>query len=339
MKRTLTLISILLTVFAINFDSNAAIITAISDGGTWNSSTSWDLGRAPQCGDTIIVPAGIDLRVTENVDLNASTAACSAVRISISGSLRFSNGIKIRLAPGACMTVESGGTLYPSAKGGGASEAIFIDNERVWQASDGPLYGPATMGCMVVLPVTLVNFNVSSDNSFFNLDWTVNDENKLAYYEIYVSQNGYSWELIHIRMAEGNGMEEIRYSYKYLSREIVSDYVYFKLSCTNFNGSKQILAFNTTPYEFKLDEGDQIVVLPNPTQASSLTLVAFELDKDQECEILAIDNFGQIVVQDKLKGNKGANTFVIENDKLKTGIYTIQVRDGDKTTSSKLIVL
>ncbi|MGV3632685.1 MAG: T9SS type A sorting domain-containing protein [Bacteroidota bacterium] len=338
MKRILTLISLLLTVFAVNFDLNAAVITAISNGGTWSATTSWDLGRAPACGDTIIVPLGIEIKVTDNVDLDASTDACGAVRISVAGRLRFSNGKKIRLAPGACMNVENGGIIQPSAKGGGASENISIDGTRVWEASEGPLNGPFTMGCLVVLPVTLVAFEVSNEASSFNVDWYVNSENELAYYEVYVSKNGYNWELIHMQMAR-NTNEESHYGVRYQLQDIATDYVYFKLTSTNFNGSKQMLAMSTTPYEFKPEDTDQLVLIPNPVQTNSLTIIAFELENDEEYEVTAIDNFGKVVVQNKMNGNKGANTFVIENDRLKAGIYTIQVKNAEKMTSSKLIVL
>jgi hypothetical protein len=325
--------------FAMNSNLNAAIITAISNGGTWSAATSWNLARAPICGDTIIVPSGIEIKVTDNVELDGASAACAAVRITIIGSLRFSNGKKIRLASGACMNVESGGSINPSGKGGGASENISIDGDRVWEAGEGPLTGPYTMGCLVVLPVSLVSFEVSNDvANNFNVDWYVNSENELAYYEVSVSKNGYDWELIHMQMAR-NTDEETHYALRYQLMDVTTDYIYFKLSSTNFNGVRQMLAMSTTPYEFKLEDTDQLVMIPNPVQTNSLTIIAFELENAQEYEITAVDNFGKVVVQDKMSGNKGANTFVIENDRLKAGIYTIQLKNAERMTSSKLIVL
>lgn len=338
MKRILTFMSFLLTVFAMKLDLNAAIITAISSGGAWNTSTSWDLGRVPECGDTILIPSGIELKVTDNVDLNTGSVACDAVRLNVDGRLRFSAGKKIKLAPGACMNVGADGSVVPSAKGGGASESITIDLEKIWEASNGPLFGPFTMGCMVILPVTLVSFEVNNRANSFNLDWYVHSENELAYYELYVSRNGYDWELIHMQMAR-NSEEESHYAMTYQLKDITTDYIYFKLSSTNFNGSKQMLALSTTPYEFKVEDTDQLVLIPNPVEKNSLTIIAFELENDEEFEITAIDNFGKVVVQDKMNGNKGTNSFVIENDRLKAGIYTIQVKNAEKMTSSKLIVL
>lgn len=338
MKRILTLMSLLLTVFATKLDLNAAIITAISSGGTWNTATSWDLGRVPECGDTIIVPLGIEIKVTDNVDLNTGTPACSAVRVNVDGRLRFSAGKKIKLAPGACMNVGDDGGILPSAKGGGASENISIDTENIWEASEGPLYGPLTMGCTVLLPVSLVSFEVSNQANNFKVDWYVHSENELAYYEVFVSRNGYNWELIHMQMAR-NMDEQTHYDMSYQLQDITTDYIYFKLTSTNFNGSKQMLAMSTTPYEFKAEDTDQLVLIPNPVENNSLTIIAFELDNEQEFEITATDNFGKVVVQDKLNGNKGANTFVIENNRLKAGIYTIQLKNDEKMTSSKLIVM
>ena len=337
MKRFLTLFSVILTVLSIRFNAHAAIITAIQNGGNWNSITSWFPCRLPQCGDTIIIPQDIEIKVTEDVDLNENTEACSAVRIFVTGKLRFTNGAKIRLAAGACITVEQGGMIIPSAKGGGASEAILIHHTKVWQASEGILHGVASMGCKIALPVSLLEFTVSNNNHVFNLDWTVASEQNLAYYELFVSGNGLDWELIHARTASGN-QTVTRYTYEYQPGELSKDLTYFRLSSTNANGNSEVLAQKTASFEFSIPGNEELLVLPNPTQQNKLTMVAFELGNEQECEIMAIDHFGQIVLRNNVTGNKGANIHSIESNRLKTGLYIIQVRNSEKVRSVKLVI-
>ena len=324
-------------VLAINFDSRAATITAVNSG-TWNSITSWSTARLPQCGDTIIIPHGIEIKVTENLDLDAGTEACPAVKISVSGKLSFSNGKKIKLAEGACVIVEKGGLLIPSPHSGGASEAIIIGNNKIWQASNGWLDGASGWGCSIILPVSPVEFTVKNDNNIFLLSWSIASEKDLAYYKLFVSDNGVDWELIHIRVGSGSD-EGAQYTYNYIHRDLTRKLIYFKLSSTNTDGSSQVLSQNSGSFEFIIPDNEELIVLPNPIKQNKLTIVAFELDNDEEYEITAIDPFGQVVIQRMVNGNKGANTYVIESHKFKTGIYTIQVKNNEKVSSGKLIVM
>lgn len=60
--------------------------TITASNGNWNAPGTWDLGRTPQCGDTIVIPLGVTVHIPANVNLNS--AGCSPVTILVDGFIR-----------------------------------------------------------------------------------------------------------------------------------------------------------------------------------------------------------------------------------------------------------
>src|SRR5688572_5208039 len=123
----LTLTALLFTVA-----SYAATITAVASG-TWNTAATWDLGRVPAAGDVIVIPAGITVTVTNNVNFNAA-----ATMIDIYGNLVLSGG-RMSLGTGSVVTVHTGGTLSGS---GCNCETISINGVQKYNGTQPLLNGP-----------------------------------------------------------------------------------------------------------------------------------------------------------------------------------------------------
>jgi len=340
MKPILTLMSLLITMFSINFDCKGAIITAITDGASWSNVTAWDLGRAPSCGDTIIVPAGIDLRITTTVDLDNGDPLCGAVRISISGSIAFSNGRKMRLATGACMSVENGGRVRQSFTGGGSSESITIGGEEVWKAGDGNLVGSATMGCPVVLPVTLVSFVINQDLESYSILWKVAQEKDLAFYQLFVSENGYNWESINTQTGAGTTTTEQNYQYRYIRNANENVQLYFKLQSTDLNGKVNVLAIETVKIDLsKILNENEITIYPNPSVSNNIVNVAFETITSDEIVIEIVDFTGKVILQKFESVEKGQNSILLETKDLIKGNYLVNVKSNQFNLNKKLTVI
>src|SRR5689334_8388688 len=98
--KQLTLLILFLAAMA---ETNATTIIAQVNNGKWSTSSCWSKNRQPVDGDTVIVPAGIGIKVdgTENLD---------AVVIIVRGSLIFTNG-KLRLDALSKVIVDFGGTI------------------------------------------------------------------------------------------------------------------------------------------------------------------------------------------------------------------------------------
>lgn len=340
MRQFFKFVCLLVTVLSINLNCKAAIITAITDGAAWNNITAWDLGRIPSCGDTIIVPTGIDLRITTNVDLDNGDPSCSAVRISIGGSIAFSNGKKIRLAAGACMTVENGGRVRQSFNGGGSSESISIDGTIVWKAADGNLVGPASMGCPVVLPVTLISFMIKQDPQSYSLFWNVAEEKNLAFYEIFISQNGYDWESIHTQTGMGNTTIEQKYDFRYVSPLNPNENSYFKLQSTDFDGKVNVLAIETSTLNLaEIFNENELTVYPNPCLTQGILNLAFQANTKNDIMVEITDLKGQIIFQKFDSCQKGQNLILIETTDFQKGNYILKVKSEEINLIEKIVLL
>lgn len=333
MRSIITLFSLLITMFSINFDVMAARITAITDGANWSTPAAWDLGRAPVCGDTIVIPAGVDIRVSISVNLDSGDPLCDAVRISVSGSLLFNSGRKMRLASGACMTVEAGGVVRQSIVGGGASENITIGGTKVWQSSDGTLNGYATMGCPVVLPVSIVEFTAFEELNRLNIDWTVSSEDRLAYYTIWGSADGQYWE--ELTKVTPHGFHGID-SYS-VDLESYSSVSYVKLETTDFDGSKIMMSFAAVKRVALEDQ--KVSIYPNPIATGSTFKIQFESKADEIINIQFINTSGQIVGEKLVELERGLNVISIETDKFTQGIYIVNLQSETQGVRGKLEVL
>ncbi|MFN5415763.1 MAG: T9SS type A sorting domain-containing protein [Flavobacteriia bacterium] len=335
MKPFITYISLLITVFSINFDSKAAIITAITNGGTWAAPASWDLGRAPECGDTINVPFGININITTNVDLDDADPLCSAVRISIAGSIRFANGRKMRLAPGACFSVENGGLVRPSPVGMGSSENISIDGDILWRAADGNLSGPATMGCPILLPVTFISLNITQQELAFYLNWNVNEEENVSHYNVYLSENGYNWE----KNVTVQALEKSSYETRLASTNDNQEF-YIKLESVDVDGKAFILAIEAVKLDISsLSSLNEINIFPNPTVQNSNASIVFELNSTQEIMIQVIDFTGKVILEKVIISEKGQNLIPIETSLIQHGNYIVLLKTNDISLNQKLTIL
>lgn len=326
--------SVLITMFSINFDSKAAIITAVSSGN-WDSPFTWDLG-VPQCGDTVVIPSGITVTVTVNVDLDNGDPLCPLFRMTISGDLRFAHGKKMHLATGSCVSVEASGTVSASSKGGGASESIYIGEERVWQASGGTLRGVASLGCAIMLPVSLVDFNVKQHNKQIELTWKVASETNLAFYHLEYSLNGLEWvSLANVEQRAYVHDAPVKI-YQYSTSDLGED-VYFRLTSVDNDGKQFILRIAS--YKSLKENDELIMIAPNPATVNQLVSVNYETTEELETTIHIVDQRGLVIyTSTKMEASKSGQLFV-DTSALQSGTYFVRISNKNQSLKSKLAVL
>lgn len=334
MKQFLTTLSLLITVFSINFDSKAAIITAIASGN-WNSPFTWSAG-IPVCGDTVDIPFGTSVTVTVNVDLDNGDPLCPFFRLSIGGHLKFDNGKKMHFATGACVTVEVGGKVGPSSKGGGGSESIYVGPDRVWQASDGLLLGQASLGCAVMLPVTLLNFYVLQTGNELVFHWKVASETNVEKYVIEYSEDGKTWNVLDEKEASGNSTE---YEYDLSIRTSgIQNLTYYKLMNFDMNSKKTVLDIISFYPENFVEDG-KLMLIPNPVEKNSLLSIQYNTDSQIETSIQIIDQRGVILFNKSVIESTRDGEFIFDTSVLKSGTYFVNLTNKNQSLKSKLAVL
>jgi hypothetical protein len=338
MKRLITSLSLLITVFSINFDYKAAIISAVVNNGAWNSPASWSSGLAPQCGDTIEIPVGFIINVTDHVDLDdPANPLCGLLRINIAGSLRFSNGKKINLASGSCLNIEDGGRILPSKSGGGASERISIDGVEWWRAGDGALNGPSQMGCIVPLPISNANLYFIENEGKLLIKWELSSLDNILALSIENSNDGVFF--LEIYKNENLFAHSNDFSCEFdLSRFSKYSSNHFKLFAYDIQGFKREIA--SILYEFKTEDLlNKLHIYPNPAIANS----EIHLNTNEKfSNIIYVDIInaqGALIQKFEFNNLFQQNKFSLQPSNLEKGSYFIHLTDEQIILTSRFNVM
>ncbi len=306
---------IAITVFMLlAFHSQATRITAKPGGGNWNANNTWDLGRQPTCGDTVIIPAGVTVHVAANVTLDGN--GCAPVTIQVSGRITFANGRKIRLSGGGCMQIALNGQIVPSGNGGGNSELIEINGQDWWQAADGTLTGSVggiSLGCGVALPVELVNFSIEYINDMAELSFSTASERDLDYFVIEVSRDGSYWQELGTIDAVGNATTTSDYTF--VDKTPFNGTSYYRLKEVDINGVSMDVDVLVGHFN-----GIKYLLYPVPVNKSMFLEGAYL----SESTVQVINSVGDLVdVSMNLFGDKLSFDF----SSVKNGIYYLVIEN------------
>lgn len=75
---------------------------------------------------------------------------------------------------------------------------------------------------------------------------------------------------------------------------------------------------------------------PNP--ANNNTTIHFELPSNSSAQILVYNLLGETVLNRTVNGKKGSNSFVLETENWKNGVYLYSLQVGEKRITKKLMV-
>ena len=323
--------------FLLPFGSYSITLYAIASGD-WNDGSKWsetEGGTACSCqplaGDSIYIPSGYTINITENVDLSSG----SATYVNISGKLFFEQGNKLRLNCNSTIDIETGGSIEPE-KAVGANNLIEICSNEVWRASDGTLTGPITLDGNP-LPINLVKFNAILNNTEVEILWTTSNELNNNFFTIERSIDGLCFEIVGTKLGAGNSNTILEYTL--IDSEPIEGLSYYRLKQTDYNGdytySKLIKVINENRIGFSFK------VFPNPVSRNEELFVSIEgADSEQEVLVVVYDVLGNLryskVIFESV--NNGTVMAIDPNKKLPVGTYIIVGTSNDKVYKQKLVI-
>jgi len=315
------LLTLILSFFLFSNYSNAAICSSLGNGN-WNNPAIWSCGVVPGAGDTIIISVGDSVDITStNVYLGAP------IVLIINGYFEFSSaGAKLHLPCGSEVYLNITGQIADGGVGT-PSHNIKICDVLVWEGSEGPLFGPLVVKDPTSLPIELVYFKATSSNNYIDFEWSTASENNNDFFSIEGSIDGVQWDVMSDFNGAGTSLNSIVYNENVDNRS--TNYIYFKLKQTDFNGEFTYSDIIRVNYE-KVTE---FRMYPNPLNGQSLKMNVVSQGR-YDISIVALNG---VSVFDKV-GNTASEIWL--NDlQLKKGVYIVMINDGVKVTSEKLIVL
>ena len=258
----------------------------------------------------------------DNVDVNTqltgfnTTTSYMAYRTSLTGDWTRINNSYATLSPGTVANSSQissdpislvGGTTYYFGIGSGASP----------------------------LPVKLIKFNANAKGADVILDWSTASEINNAGFEVERSQEGNFWQAMGYVKGHGNSNSIIDYTFTDASafKTQNTDILYYRLKQVDFNGSSSYSNVKTVRSN---DKADVANIYPNPVDGIATMSIYNNLDNEM-LELNILDEAGRILIRQKAMLTKGNNSILLETDKLKKGIYLLEMKTNEKIQYVKFL--
>lgn len=300
--------------------SYAAVCTATN--GSWNSSSTWSCGAVPDCGDSVVIPAGITVNITSQLDYSSCG---SAIAIVVYGELHFQNGQKLHLSCGSMVYVMAGGSVTRGG-GGGNSNLIDVCGVTIWNAAMGDVPGPVIIQCCSPLPIELLYFDAKYSNGKVILNWSTASQINNDYFTIERSSDGINYQQIGTVDGAGNNNEIVNYSF--IDYKPFKGISYYRLKQTDFDGkssSSKIISVTNND-----NSNISVKIYPNPNNGH------FFIESYNGTSILTIYNPLGKKVYDR---NIEEQIMEINLSSLPNGIYSVQISSANENILYKISIL
>jgi len=297
----------------------AVTITSTVDGD-WGATGTWSLGRKPTCGDTVVIPPG--RIVTVNAQENLVPCGTPVI-VYVQGTLQFTNGNKIDFPCGSMVYIAAGGVVKKVTSGGGNSTLISICGTVEWNAGDGQLNGPDTLGNPVNLPVTWLLIQAGMKGKMVEMNWSTGVEINNNYFDVMRSADGVTYKAI--GRVNGNGNSTNVNYYSFLDTEPEGGISYYKLVQVDFDGKENpsdiVAVYNPTGGL----EIDEVHLSPNPVGDNAIVIFN---SRQKNLTTIEIKNAtGQLCLVQSFDAERGVNTLALDKiNQLAKGVYSMVIK-------------
>ncbi len=180
---------------------------------------------------------------------------------------------------------------------------------------------------IVLQPVKLKNFTGEASNNSAELNWITESEISNDYFTIERSRDGYDY--YEIGKILGAGSSTVETLYKFTDGSPLKGDIYYRLTETNYDGSR--IKFKPVHLSFtnSVEEGFYISYAgPNPFEDN--LRVDYNSKEPGILEISLVNLKGQTMRSEQVISEEGMNTFFFGDvESLEKGIYFIQLLQDD----------
>ncbi len=182
------------------------------------------------------------------------------------------------------------------------------------------------------LPINIISFTGSLNNSIATLVWKVENEQVVDKYVVERSMDGVNFSAEAIRLS--NNLPATSYSVADDLTNYIHPIVYYRVLQVNKDGQR----YYTKTLLFNL--GKTMVLTPSayPNPVIDVLTVAVPSLTRQQVTITLSDASGKTVLVKKVYLEKGDNKFLVEGvERLSKGLYMVQIKTTDVTTNIKVV--
>jgi hypothetical protein len=190
----------------------------------------------------------------------------------------------------------------------------------------------------LILPVKLLSFSGSYKNNIAALNWESESETNFSYYEVERSINGIDFSSVALKPAQESGQSKEQYSFADNLSYVSSDVYYYRLKMIDVDG--QFSYSNVIMLRKEQKKEDGIFISPNPLVKTDMATVRINAATSGKVDIRLIDMSGKVILSQQNQVIQGDNSISVNNlDRLQSGIYTVQLTNGESTYNTKLSII
>lgn len=178
------------------------------------------------------------------------------------------------------------------------------------------------------LPVELLYFNASCQNSSLTLDWATASEKNADKFIVEGSNDGIAFENIGSVLAYGNSNSLKEYEYKVNEPK----HKYYRLLQIDFDGTQEYFKIVSAPCDLSQN------MIAARYASNEGIIVEIQSSKNKEMTLTLTSTNGQNILNQKIDVQAGSQRLVLSTEKLPKGIYIISVGNAYQQQTSKLSV-
>ncbi|NME71351.1 T9SS type A sorting domain-containing protein [Flammeovirga aprica] len=249
----------------------------------------------------------------------------SHVGINGDGTIVFKNGNPSSAQPYTNGSISGvGGDNNVS---GGNRETLSTDVPEIGAILDG----------ITELPVELISFTASKQESNVKLEWSTASEENASHFEVYSSIDNKNWNLLGDVDASGNSATRIDYSFT--DDQDYQSVAYYKLVQYDFDGQNE--TFGPLVVHFSDKENTFTTeVFPNPSTTGKASIQIGGINQGTTTTLQLLNREGRVVLFDTIENSNITSTIYELGNQvtLKPGLYVLKVNSGVSQSTKKIII-
>ncbi len=214
----------------------------------------------------------------------------------------------------------------------GTTSAGTVDSDSwtTWNGNASDFWTLGAKGLLNTLPVELIDFTATKNNSAVLLKWQTASEINSNYFDLQHSTDGINFNTINTTKAAGTSTA--LHNYYHVHENPAQGTNYYQLIEYDFDGKSQ--KSNIIPINFSNEINQIIQLYPNPS--NDITTLYFNSEEGGIYYLNIIDAGGKNIFSAMIPALLGENKFSLSMEKYAGGNYYINLIDPQQKSSSTL---
>lgn len=185
------------------------------------------------------------------------------------------------------------------------------------------------------LPINLISFVATCNQSGIDIDWTTATETNNDYFTLEQSENGFDFEILDYVVGEGNTNESVNYNY--FDNCILNGTKYYRLAQTDFDGKFETFEVISVTCNQNTLIDASLTIYPIPA-LDNLNIDINLWPTDENVQISLFDLLGKLIFSENAYVYSSSLRTMINLDNYNTGQYILRITGTSHMMQKNIII-